>query len=223
MYAIGKPNVKTFKINEEDKKKNDELVEKITKNKSGNFLVEVSALFEIQKNYCDMFLSNKEMVDEVKGSDVLIGDALYPCSSLVADKFDIPHVVINMNSLSAPFQQLYGIYSKPAYVPQMKSALSSNKMGFLNRMKNLGYFLVNVFVVETIIFPVYEELKLKHNIKPHKSIKESMAKVEMILLERDYIMDNAEPVMPCKYWSLSDSYPVASVTCAIYSYYSRCG
>jgi hypothetical protein len=186
-----------FKMKTEEQKLSGDLVSKMTSDKGISFLDEVSGLFKLQRNYCDLFLSSQEMMDELKGADILIGDAIYPCSSLVADKFDVPHVLINMHSLSSPFERRFGISSNPSYIPQLKSGLSS-KMGFLYRMKNLGFFLVNIFISEAFLYPTYSELKIKHKIKPHKSIRDSMATVDMILLEKDFIMDNAQPILPSK-------------------------
>jgi hypothetical protein len=157
----------------------------------------ISNLFIKQKIYCDLFLSSENMMNELNNADILIGDALYLCSSLVADQFDIPHVEVSMGSLTVPTLMVFGLSSNPAYVPQRFSALSKN-MGFLDRIKNCGFYLMNIYVVERYCYPLYGELKAKYKIKPEKSIRETIATVDMILLTMSIITDHAQPILPSK-------------------------
>lgn len=139
------------------------------------------------------------MMNEVKSADVLIGDSLYPCSSLVADMLGIPHVVVAMSGItSSPTLVLFGFHSNPSYVPQLNS-FRPRDMGLLDRIINLGVYLINNYlIVQGYYYPTYGELKTKYKIKPEKSIRETLATVDMVLLTMNLVTDHAQPLPPCK-------------------------
>jgi hypothetical protein len=207
VFAIGKPNVKVFGVPTED---GQESLRDYLKSLGGfghkTATGLASALFKHQKNYCNALLRNKNMMNEFKDIDVLIGDALYPCSCLVAEKFDIPHVVVTMSQLSTPWHMVFGIYTDPAYVTQVTSALPPNLPRFSDRIKNLVFYFLGRIIVERLVYPAYNELKLEHDIKPQKTIRESLANADMILMQRDFIMDFAMPIPPCKCFDFYHSF-----------------
>jgi hypothetical protein len=198
VFAIGKPNVKIFEVPIEDGQSNvRDHFKDMSNTDNKPVLAQASNIFMHQKQYCDIFLNNKHMMNELKDADVVIGDGLYPCSSLVADKFDIPHVVVAMSPLATPTYKLFGISPNPSYLPQIMSELTPN-MGLLDKIKNLGFFFVGTFAMEYFLYPTYSELKLKHNITPQKNIKQTMANIDFVLMERDFIMDFAQPIPPSR-------------------------
>lgn len=156
---------------------------------------QASEIFQLQQEYCDFFLGNEHAQKDLKEADIVIGDGLYPCSSLVADKYSIPHVVVTMSPLSTPTFRLFGISSNPAYVPQMMSELTAVK-GLTNKIKNLGFYFLAMVAMEYFMYPMYGELKLKHEVTPGKSIRDTLANADLVLMQRDFLMDFAQPIPP---------------------------
>ena len=81
----------------------------------------------MMRDYCDAKLSNEAIVNETKSADLVIGDAMYLCSTLIADKFSLPHVTVIPSSLTtftATFP--YNIAENPSYIPQLLSRMTDN-------------------------------------------------------------------------------------------------
>ncbi|XP_078362867.1 UDP-glucuronosyltransferase 2B33-like [Oculina patagonica] len=67
-----------------------------------NVVTEMGRLTIVQAFYCDDVLGNNEVMEAVKRTDLVIGDSLYMCGSLIADKFSLPYVTLTYPSLSPP-------------------------------------------------------------------------------------------------------------------------
>lgn len=157
---------------------------------------QIFELLDLQKIYCDSFLGDKTVLNELKTAELVIGDSLYACSALVAAKFDIPHVVIVESGLGTPILELYHISTYPSYTPQMMSGLSPD-MGLVGRVKNFVFYLARFFMIE-VGARGYGVLKTKYDIKPQESIWKILSTVDLVLLERDMVLDYAMPIPPCK-------------------------
>ena len=148
-------------------------------------------------DYCDAKLNDKTIINEVKTADLVIGDGMYQCSSLIADKFSVPHVTVLQSSLTTATATFpYNVASIPSYIPQFTSRMTDN-MIFFQRAENTLRWLVN-----TIAFPLssrnaYLDLKKKHNITAEKSLEQTLQKVDLILVQSE-AYDYPRPLLPCK-------------------------
>ena len=105
---------------------------------------------QMMHDYCDAKFSDKTIVNEVKTADLVIGDGMYQCSSLIADRFSIPHVTVLQSSLTTATATFpYNVASIPSYIPQITSRMTDN-MNFFQRAENTLRWLVN-----TITFPLH--------------------------------------------------------------------
>lgn len=104
-----------------------------------------------------------------------------------------------MGPVSSPFTQMFGVGGAPSYVPQNMAGLSANSMSLKEKIKNLGFYIGNILLFDFTRDPSFEELKEKHKIKPNKSIKETMATADLVLLLTDFAMDIPQPLPPCEY------------------------
>ena len=59
--------------------------------------------------YCDDLLSNTDVVEEISHADIIVGEFIYLCSSLVADKFSLPLVLISAATLDTPTAFAFGL------------------------------------------------------------------------------------------------------------------
>ena len=159
----------------------------------------MSILRESSRAYCDAQLSNQELVEEIKSADLIIGDALYPCSFLIADKFSLPHVTILMSALSTGTGNLpLNLASLPSYIPQMFSALSDS-MSFTERAKNTLMWTMYRLTSRYMFLSIYQDLKEKHNITPDKTLQQTFNAVDIIIVQTNFAIDYPRPLLPSEY------------------------
>ena len=171
-YALKNPQVRTFKCPEEATKLDITVPDKFMK---------------ICQLYCDALLSNHENMNKAKSADLIIGDAMYLCSFLIADKFSLPHVTVLMSSMSTATSILpYNLPELPSYMPQYFSRMTDD-MNFLQRAENSLRWLFNRIMLPIKLHGVYAGLKEKHNITPEKTLQQTFQRVDIVLVQSDPI------------------------------------
>ena len=175
------------------------LVTSLALHKEKNRFAIVGKIMGLQTQYCDSLFNNKDMMEEVKTADLIIGDSIYLCSSLVAAKFSLPHVTIAMSTLAAPPLIAFGVHSPPSYVPHPLSGLIGDQFGLLQRVQNTINWFAGYIGFYFIICPFYDEIKVKHNIAPNKSIRETLGRVDLIIGQVDFPIEAPRPLLPSKY------------------------
>ena len=154
-----------------------------------------------QSCYCDDLLSNAKFMEEISHADLVVGEILYLCSALIADKFDIPHVIISATSLSTPTGLALGLPSPPSYVPQWGASLT-HELRFVDRVKNVVQRMLMYLYYIYDICPMFNELKVKHGITPGKSIYETLGRVDLVRGQMDFSLEGQpRPLLPSKYLS----------------------
>ena len=189
--AKGKPHTQVYKL--------DEKLRTDGPHKAKNRFTAARNMFQLQNQYCDSLLNNKDMMEEVKTVDLIIGDSLYPCSSLVAAKFSLPHVTIAMSNLDTATLLACGVHNPPSYVPHALSGLAGDQFSFFQRVQNTFNWIIRAMMFHFLICPIYEEIKVKHNIAPNKSISETLGRVDLIIGQVDFPIDVPRPLLPSKY------------------------
>jgi len=153
-------------------------------------------LLMYQSCYCDDLLSNAEFMEEIRHADLVVGEILYLCSALVADKFDLPHVIISATSLSTPTGLGFGLPSPPSYVPQWGASLTK-ELTFVDRVKNVIQWLLLYVHYIYDLCPMFNELKVKHGITPSKNIYETLGRVDLVLGQMDFVLEgHPRPLLP---------------------------
>lgn len=160
--------------------------------------------------YCDALLKSKESMERISNADLIIGDGLYLCSSLIADRFSLPHVVIVTQTLSIPTMRVFGLPMPPAYVPQFRSSFT-DRQTFAQRLKNLYDWLLVYWVVYFRMTPPFQELKAKYEITPQKGLYETLGRVDLIISQKPLILEYPRPLMPCKL--VTDVFPCTVTRC----------
>ena len=184
-YAANDPNVRVYKDDKAGKFFSNPPSARDTKAIS---LREVlKKLIMLQSLYCDDVLGNKELIEEIRHADLVVGEILYLCSSLVADKLSLLHVILSASTLSTPTAIPLGV---PIPLPY--------ELKFVDRVKNVFLWLsMNAFYVFDLC-PTFNELKKKHNITPNKSVQETLGRVDMIISQMDFTLEQARPLLPSK-------------------------
>jgi len=163
----------------------------------GDTIAEMSGLASIQGFYCDDTLGNTAVMKAAKSADLIIGDSLYMCGSLIAAQFSLPYVTVFTNSLSTPTAHAFGLPLNPAYVPQFKSALTDN-LNFVGRIKNTYHWILNYRAFYNGMVPFFHDLKDRYKIAPNKSLYEILKSVDLIIGQMGFYLDHPRPVLPSK-------------------------
>ena len=199
-YAANDSNVRVYK----DDKLADAMTRLGASRPSSNFfkttsdLEQLRFLFMFQILYCDDLLGNSEVMEDIKHADLVVGEILYLCSALVGDKLDLPHVIISAATLSTPTGVAFGIPSPPSYVPQWGASLT-HELKFVDRVKNVVQWMLwyGFFIYD--LCPMFNGLKVKHGITPNKKIHETLGRVDLILGQMDFVLEDPRPLLPSKF------------------------
>ena len=194
-YAANDPNVRVFR--------DDKTIAFFKKPPTARDMKEISTrqllrlLTIFQSLYCDEMLGNKELMEEIKHADLVVGELLYLCSSLVADKFSLPHVVITAATLTTPMAFAFGLPSPPSYVPQW-SVRFSDEPTFLERVNSVFHWMSMYWFYINDLCPKFDEIKTKHNITPNKNIQETLGRVDLIIGQMPFTLEHPRPLLPSK-------------------------
>ena len=112
--------------------------------------------FETALSMCKDAVSNKKLMTKLQESrfDILIADAVGPCGELLAELLKIPFVYSHYTSPGHIIEKKSGrLPFPPSYVPVMFAELS-DRMTFMERIKNMLYTLYF-----ELFFPTYKEKK----------------------------------------------------------------
>ena len=196
-FAASDPNVRFFN----DSKAMAVSDQKSTSLKSSKKIATTTELFFIytfQSFYCDEMLSNLELMKEVGRADLIIGELLYLCSSLVVAKFSLPHVVISAATLSTPTAFALGLPFSPSYVPQWGIQLP-DEWSIFDRAKNLWHWMSLYVLFARHFCSLFDKVKTKHGITPDRSIQETLGRVDMIIGQMHFGLEHPRPLYPSKY------------------------
>ena len=196
-YALNSPLARQYNTSQTFKLALKEILKHIGKSVGGNVVTEMKFLASIQSVYCDGVLGNDEVMKSVKRADLVVGDSLYMCGSLIADKFSLPHVVVFTNSLSTPTAHAFSLPLCPSYLPQFKSALGDN-LGFVERIQNIYHWIAIYLAFHVGMVPPYKELKDKYQIAPNKDLYETLGRVDLIIGQVGFFLDYPRPILPSK-------------------------
>ena len=195
-YAANDPNVRVYKDDKAATLLRNPPSARDKKALSAN--QELRQLVKVQSLYCDDMLSNKEIMEEIKHADLVLGNLLYLCSSLVTDKLSLPHVIVSPATLATPTVIALGLPSPLSYVPQHRASLTY-ELKFVDRMKNmLQWMKLYVFYIYDLC-PTFNEIKTKHNITPNRNIQETLGRVDLIIGQMPFMLEHPRPLFPSKH------------------------
>ncbi len=152
------------------------------------------AMKEVMITLCESALNSTEILNELKGFDLLIYENLDLCAVLIGELLDIPRVEV-MPSPSNPAAPKHMIPMPISYVPQQFTGFT-DKMTFVERALNLGAYIgAKIFLHFALNWPM-DALKIKYNIKPERSFQEAAAAVELVIFRADFALEYAQPLLP---------------------------
>ena len=148
---------------------------------STNPRIMLATLYDMQSSYCDEMLADSQLMEEVSHVDLVVGEFIYLCSALVADQFSLPHVLLSPGPMSLPMEFAVNLPSSPSYSRQFGNSVPNTQWSLFDRATNLLYWAFAYFSYSHDLCASFGHVKAKHNIKPKKSIQETLSKVDMVI------------------------------------------
>ena len=161
-------------------------------------VTEMASMSKLMAMYCEGILNDKELTTDIQHADAIIGDGLYICSSLIASKFSLPHVVVVSSTLSLPAMHTFGVQLTPSYVPQFKSTFADD-LSFIERLQNIYYWILVYWAFNYGMVPPFHDLKNRYDIAPHETIYETLGRVDLIISQKPFILEYPRPLLPSKF------------------------
>ncbi|XP_077983441.1 UDP-glucuronosyltransferase 2C1-like [Glandiceps talaboti] len=147
---------------------------------------------------CQQLLEDERLFERLESAkfDIIVSNNVALCHVLIAQKLSLPFVTVSTNRPISFMDAYYTNMPTPlSYVPAMMSGLS-DRMDFLQRVKNFMVQIVASTFFNLMVLPAYDEFKQIHNIKPEIGMRESLGSAELYLFGVDWALEFPRPIMP---------------------------
>ena len=161
-------------------------------------VTEMAGMSKLMAMYCEGVLNDEELRTDFQNADVIIGDGLYMCSSLIASKFSLPRIVVVLGTLNLPAMRAFGVSLTPSYVPQFKSTLADD-LSFVERLQNVYHWILVYWAFNYGMVPPFQDLKNRYDITPQETIYETLGRVDLIISQKPFILEYPRPLLPSKF------------------------
>ena len=154
--------------------------------------------FKVQEtlaSLCEAALNSTEVVNELKGFDLIIYDSSGLCAVLIGQKLGIRRVEILPVPPNNPLSFMHMMPMPISYVPQHFTGFT-DKMTFMERVMNLGAYLGGLAVINLGFARTMNALKVKYNIKPERILQEAVGDAEMVIITADFALEYPQPLLP---------------------------
>ncbi|XP_041321713.1 UDP-glucuronosyltransferase 1A1-like [Pyrgilauda ruficollis] len=155
---------------------------------------------------CEQLLQNKELIRYLEESkfDAILTDPFVPCGVILAEHLSLPSVYflrgipcgLDFDATQCP--------NPPSYVPKVFTDLT-DRMTFLQRVKNLLFDIPNIFLCD-FAFEPYSKLASEF-LQREVTVQDLLRKGSVWLLRLDFVLDYPRPLMP-------NIIPIGGVNCA---------
>ena len=145
---------------------------------------------------CNSMISDNTVMDKFKEADVIVGVSLYFCGDLIAAYVQKPYITVHPAAFTG-LASLSMVPLPPSYVPAIQSGMT-DKMNFVERLKNLALFTAKELMMRLLLYPMFKPFQQKYNIHPDKSLGEVMGMAEIHIVQSDFAIEFAHPLMPSK-------------------------
>ncbi|NXG50512.1 UD11 glucuronosyltransferase, partial [Psilopogon haemacephalus] len=168
----------------------------------GPFLQRFLKMYELAKNTsallfstCTYLLHNKELVRYLEESkfDAVFTDPMLPCGQIVADYLSVPSVFFLQQIPCGLDFEATQCPKPPSYVPRIFTYLT-DRMNFLQRVKNLLFDLPNYFLCD-FVFQPYAQLASEF-LQRNVTVTGLLSQASIWLLRLDFVFHYPRPLMP---------------------------
>ncbi|NXT74022.1 UD11 glucuronosyltransferase, partial [Zapornia atra] len=168
----------------------------------GSFLERAFRTYEGVKNTSAMFLStcthllnNKELVRYLEESkfDAVFTDPILPCGQILAEHLSVPSVFFLQQIPCGLEFEATQCPNPPSYVPRVFTDLS-DRMNFLQRVKNLIFEIPNYFLCD-FVFQPYAKLASEF-LQRDVTVTDLLRQASIWLVKLDFVLHYPRPLMP---------------------------
>ena len=161
----------------------------------------IPTLVELDMFNCEAIFKDGTVMQKLQKQDIIIGTSASFCGSLIAEYLKLPHILIHPAVFTA-LASLFMVPLPPSYVPVMQTA-STDQMTFMERLKNVFFVAGQEILFRFVFLPMFKPFQQKHNILPDKDVGELLGSAEMHLVQLDFAIEYAHPLMPSKLEQMS--------------------
>ncbi|XP_030310334.1 UDP-glucuronosyltransferase 1-1 isoform X4 [Calypte anna] len=144
---------------------------------------------------CARLLYNKSLIQYLQESnfDAVLTDPVLLCGQILAEHLAVPSVFFSRGVPCGLEYEATRCPSPPSYVPRMLTDLSDH-MNFLQRVKNLLFDFLNVFLCD-FVFQPYAKLASEF-LQRDVTAPDLLSQASIWLLRLDFVLDYPRPLMP---------------------------
>ncbi|NXD28809.1 UD11 glucuronosyltransferase, partial [Spelaeornis formosus] len=179
----------------------------------GSFLERFPKVYEHMKRLgnlsvsaCEHLLQNRELMSYLEESkfDGLLTDPVVPCGVILAEHLSLPSVYFLRGIPCGLDFEATQCPNPPSYVPRAFSELT-DRMTFLQRVKNLLFDTQNLFLCD-FVFDPFSKLASEF-LQRQVTVLDLLRKGSVWLLRLEFVLDYPRPLMP-------NIIPIGGVHCA---------
>ncbi|NXF98027.1 UD11 glucuronosyltransferase, partial [Eubucco bourcierii] len=144
---------------------------------------------------CKYLLHNKELIRYLEESkfDALFTDPVVPCGQILAEHLSVPSVFF-LRGVPCGFDlKATQCPNPPSYIPRVFTYLT-DRMNFLQRVKNLLFELPNYFLCD-FAFQPFAELASEF-LHRDVTVLELLTQASIWLVRLEFVLDYPRPLMP---------------------------
>ncbi|XP_072730982.1 UDP-glucuronosyltransferase 1A1-like [Ciconia boyciana] len=144
---------------------------------------------------CEHLLYNKELVRYLEDSkfDAVLTDPVLPCGLILAEHLSVPSVVFLRGIPCGLDFEATQCPNPPSYVPRIFTE-HTDRMNFLQRVKNLIFDIPNYFLCD-FVFQPYAKLASGF-LQRDVTVLDLLRQASIWLMRLDFVLDYPRPLMP---------------------------
>ncbi|NWV97668.1 UD11 glucuronosyltransferase, partial [Machaerirhynchus nigripectus] len=160
----------------------------------------------LEVSSCELLLQNNELIKYLEESkfDAILTDPFIPCGAILAEHLSLPAMYFLRGVPCGLDFEATQCPKPPSYVPRGLTQLT-DRMTFLQRVKNLLYDIPNFFFCD-FFFEPYSKLASEF-LQREVTVLDLLHKGSVWLLRLEFVLDYPRPLMP-------NIIPIGGVNCA---------
>ncbi|XP_074885366.1 UDP-glucuronosyltransferase 1A1-like isoform X3 [Buteo buteo] len=168
----------------------------------GSFLERFLKIYQSMKRVSDMVITgcahllyNKELIRYLEESkfDAVLTDPVLPCGQILAEHLSVPSVFFLRGVPCGLDFEATQCPNPPSYVPRVFTQ-HTDRMNFLQRVKNLMFELPNYFLCD-FVFQPYAKLASEF-LQRDVTVLHLLRQASIWLMRLDFVLDYPRPLMP---------------------------
>ncbi|XP_010149185.1 PREDICTED: UDP-glucuronosyltransferase 1-1-like [Eurypyga helias] len=168
----------------------------------GTFLERFLKVYQRMKRVSDLAISscahllyNKELVRYLEEStfDAVFTDPVLPCGQILAEHLSVPSVFFLRGIPCGLDFEATQCPNPPSYVPRLFTQ-NTDRMNFLQRVKNLIFDIPNYFLCD-FVFQPYAKLASEF-LQRDVTVLDLLRQASIWLMRLDFVLDYPKPLMP---------------------------